>query len=600
MPEKLIDEFKEDYRAGVNAHSDFYKRSSEEFAFYSGKQWDATDREVLKREQRPALVFNQVAPVINAVSGTEITNRYESRFLPRTIGDSEFADTMTQIVRYVRQQCDASHEESQAFRDCVICGIGATEFYHTYTKSEYGRTVIERVPINELSWDPSAKKGNLVDAKWLMRGKWIPAKEFEILWGKKALDKVKSSATDKDFIGKGGETHSQTLSNLYASDFKFYDTRQHKVAVFDYQRMNLEFYYIVLNIATGDREFLSPKDFRLIESEISGQTIPGPEGIEIPAFDWVKMPKEVYRRAWIAGDVILEDEETRAKNFTYKFVTGFLDQKDDRIEWFGLMRGMKDPQRWSNKMLSQLVHTVATNPKGAILAEKGVFENPAQARQEWGKPNPFIEVRDGAISRRKGLEIVHGKYPASMERIMELAIEAIPKTSGVNPYISGQVDDLRRTAQSAVQLIQRQGMVILSSLFDALSRYRKEAGRLHLNFIDAFMEEGTIVRIAKDPTDTVGEAVEFKRDWIEKVEYDVVVDEAPLSPTATTEFWNSLMQTDALTILMQTGVLTPDIVVDIMPNVPTSIRQKMKENYQRIQQQQQEMAQQQQQTGEVM
>ena len=569
----ILEEFKERYKAGQNAHSEYHAEDSKTHKFYAGEQWDKMDVQALEGEQRPALTFNSVAPIINAVSGSEITNRYEPRFLPRTTSDSEINDVLTETVRYQRQQTDANHEESVAFRDCVIAGIGATEFYYSYAQSEYGRLVVERVPMNELLWDPSSKKGNLVDARWLMRGKWIPEKEFEKLWGKEALDNVKARATD--YSPKVGdlEIHDQTVSNLYASEFRFYDNKLQKVAVFDYQFIEVEDYYIVIDLASGARTYMTGAEKANLDEEM--EKLPEENRLQL---DSIKMAKDVHYRAFIAGDVVLEASKSRIQNFSYKFMTGFMEQSSDGVQWFGLMRSMVDPQRWSNKMLSQLVHTVATNPKGAILAEDGVFKNPAQARQDWGKPNSIITTRMGAL-KKKEVQIVSGTYPSSMERIMELAMEAIPRVSGVNPYMSGQVDDLRRTAQSAVQLVQRQGMVILSALFDSLSRYRREAGRLHLDFVDAYLEEGTIVRVAKDPLDPVGEPTEFKRDWIENVEYDVIVDEAPISPSANMDFWQTLMQTDAFGTMVESGMLTMDIVADIMPNVPTSVRTRMKENY---------------------
>jgi hypothetical protein len=587
---EILEDFKENYRAGTDSHKAWHDEDAEMHAIYAGHQWDAKDVAALEAEHRPALVFNAVMPVVNAVSGSEITNRTEPRFIPRTVSDSEFNDVVTETVRYQRQQADTNYEKSAVFRDAVIAGIGCMEFSYDYSESEYGQLVTERVPMGEVEWDPSSKKMNLVDARWVMRGKWIPEREFENIWGREALDNVKAAASEESMpISGQDEIHNQTLSNLYASDMKFYDSKQRKVAVFDYQWIEVEKYFIVTNLETGEKDYLSRQQKRDMEETL--EAIPEEDR---PLVDVQEMPKKVYYRAFIAGDVVLEHGESRIqRNFTYKFVTGFMDQKEDRVEWFGLMRSMKDPQSWSNKMVSQIIHVIATNPKGAIIAEEGVFKNPAQAMQDWAKPNPLITTRMKAL-QNKEVQIIEGKYPHSMERMMDISLEAIPRVSGVNPYMSGQIDDLKRTAQSAVQLVQRSGMVILSNLFDSLGRFTRECGRLHLAFIDAYMEEGTVVRIAKDPLDPQGEPVEFKRDWIEKVEYDVVVDEAPISPTANEDFWRTLMQTDAFGTLVERGMLTMDIVADIMPNVPTSIRQRMKENYRQMLQQQQAMMQQQQ------
>ncbi len=100
---------------------------------------------------------------------------------------------------------------------------------------------------------------------------------------------------------------------------------------------------------------------------------------------------------------------------------------------------------------------------------------------------------------------------------------------------------------------------------------------MHLEFIREFMPEGTMIRITQQDGSQVPGG--FKREWVENVEYDIVIDEAPTSTTAMTELWDSLQQTDALSTLVEIGLLTPDVIVDIMPNIPETIRSQMRSNY---------------------
>ncbi len=591
--QELLKEFRSRYKEGLDAHSDFWKRAKKCFDYYGNQQWERQDIETLKNEGRPALVFNQVAPVINSVAGSEVTNKFETRFYPRTVEDVDFADRISETVRYVRNSTDADHEESAAFMDCVISGLGCVEFYQDYSKKNsgfVGKTVIERVPVFEMSYDPSSRKSNLEDANWIIRGKWIPEKEFKNIWGEELFEEVKSASHDYENMMGEQEIHDQTASNLYASDFKFYDYKLQKIAVYDYQKQEKRRYYVVTIDNQPQAEDFSKAEYdELLDNLESELGISRDELESTGHVRAIPVDRTHYERAFISGSVVLSYEESPVDSFTYRFITGFRHEKQGRIEYFGLMDGMIDPQKWSNKMLSQLVHVVATNPKGAIIAEKGVFDNPQAARTEWGKPNPIIEVRNKALVNKE-FEIVHGKYPDSIERIMDIAVNAVPRVTGLGPYFTSQIEDLRRTAGSAVRSVQQRGMVVLSVLFDSLRKYRKMAGRLHLEFIDKFMPEDTLVRITEDPMGPSA-TIEFKRDWIEKVEYDIVVDEAPTTVNALSELWDTLVQTNALGILIERQMLTMDIVADIMPNIPASIRQRMKENFQKQQEQQQQMMQ---------
>ena len=125
----LLYEFKDRLKEGKDNHGTFRTDSLRAFRLYGNDHWDQKDKDHLEGQQRPAVTFNKTTPIINAVSGSEITNRFETRFFPRTADDEMFAEIVTETLRYIRQRADVEHEESGAFRDAVICGMGATEFW---------------------------------------------------------------------------------------------------------------------------------------------------------------------------------------------------------------------------------------------------------------------------------------------------------------------------------------------------------------------------------------------------------------------------------------------------------------------------------------
>lgn len=580
----VLKRFKVAYKEGTNDHSDFYTEARRAFDFDGGEQWDDTDLENLKSQLRPGLTFNQVTPIINVVSGSEITNRYETKYLPRTVDDADLNDRLTELSRYIRQGCDAESEESSAFRDCVTAGLGAVEVYFDPLYGADGRIVIERVPIFQLRWDSSARKVNLEDRENQLRGKLVSGYYFKQAYGQDAYEEVKATGKERWLELGRSQPHDQTLADLYANGQAHYDGKKDEVLLFDFQERRVEprFFGVTIDPRTG-QPLQQYKDLSRAQFDELRQELDDGE------YSFIKHDNYVYYRSLIGGEVVLEEGRSEIQDYTIKFMTGFLHQKDggNKIQHFGLMRGLFDPQSWVNKMLSNIVYITSTNPKGAILGEKGAFEDAQKARKDWPKPNAFIELTPRALEKGK-IKIVEGKYPASMERILNICLEMMPRVSGVNPFMSGQVDDLRRTAFSAVSSIQRQGMVSLSPLFDALRRYRKAQGigGLLPKFIDKYMEEGTKVRITEGPEDTRGQVLEYDRSWLYDMEFDVVVDEAPSSTDSNTEFWSALQsQPDLVTYLVETGLMDPSIVADTLPGVSTTIRSRMKQNYERAQRQ---------------
>src|ERR1700750_3003682 len=96
----------------------------------------------------------------------------------------------------------------------------------------------------------------------------------------------------------------------------------------------------------------------------------------------VKTTRKVYRQAYI-GNVLLEVRDAPVPgHFSFKCITGKRDR--NKNTFFGIVRAMKDPARWSNKWMSQTMHIMNTNAKGGIMAERGgFFENDAAGEERF-------------------------------------------------------------------------------------------------------------------------------------------------------------------------------------------------------------------------
>lgn len=568
-----VQEFRSRYKAGRDSLGAGHEDRAKAFRFYGNEQWEAEDLAAMKEQKRPALTFNKVTAIINAVSGSEITNRFETKYYPRTIEDEFFNEIMTEVVRWIRSSSDVEHEESSAFQDAAICGIGCTEFWRDYSEESEGVDKVDRVPINEMLWDPTAKKACLSDARWHIRSKWVPTDEAIARWPKHKTYFEQQESNRIYGEMQGGQPHDQTVAHEYSEGMSTYDAGTGRVKISEYQRWYLEPFYVFLDPVSG--ETLEYHKSAWAEQKKLLLEVMSKEAIDATV---VELKKRVYHRGFYCGNKELDDGLSPIqKGFTYQYITGFRFQDEDRVDWFGLVKIMEDPQKWLNKAVSQIIYIISTNPKGAILAEKGVFLDSEQARLDWSSPSARIELAPGSIENKR-FQIVKGEYPTGLDRIMEIMREFVSESVAVNPYFLGNVDDLRRVAGSAVTSVQQQAMVVLSVLFDSLRKYRKAAGRMHLAFIKEFMPDETIVRVALPQMGGIQQPIPFKREWIDTVKYDVIVDEAPASKNAVREFWSSLQQTQSLELLMQAGIMTPDIIADTVPDVPTSIRERMKMN----------------------
>lgn len=62
------------------------KNAQEDYDFYNGRQWNEQDLAVLREQNRPVMTFNRIAPLVNAVIGTERNNKRQVQFIPRQEG----------------------------------------------------------------------------------------------------------------------------------------------------------------------------------------------------------------------------------------------------------------------------------------------------------------------------------------------------------------------------------------------------------------------------------------------------------------------------------------------------------------------------------
>src|SRR6266550_1035193 len=196
----LMVRFKDWWRQDIPRAKKWHHEAVEDFKFRAGDQWKEEDQQVMEDIQRRAcLIFNQVDPVIDAVAGSEVTNRQEVRYIPRQIGAAPVNEVLTEAARWFRDECDAEDEESSAFADAITTGMGWVETRLDYEMNPDGDPKIERVDPIEMVWDGAAKQANVLDARrvWRVRRE-VPLYEAREKWPKDAEGNVIVDDADYD------------------------------------------------------------------------------------------------------------------------------------------------------------------------------------------------------------------------------------------------------------------------------------------------------------------------------------------------------------------------------------------------------------------
>ncbi len=582
----------------VTQRSKWREEAREDFAYVAGHQWKEEDIRVLDDNMRPHVVFNTIAPICAAIVGHEISNRQEVSYLPRQVGSAGKDEVLTAAAEWVRQECDAEQEESDAFEDAAICGEGWTDTEIDYDQDLDGKICITRVDPLEMDRDPNSVQKNYADSKWVCRSKVYDISEAQKIWPEAdasdfaAPDNKREPSDPVDVIaaafyvldsGKDGRKGA-TANKCVVHDFQWYELEPvYRVKLTDaLQRLGPEKAFVLMQ-AQGDdgnpliaKQHLTPDPNGLITLDADEYKAVG-DLLEAAGIQCIKQKKRCYYRMYFTGDTKLEKKETPTKeSFTYKAMTAKRDKK--KKYWYGVVRPMKDPQHWANKFMSSQLEQLSSSAKGGIMYEPGFFLDQSQAEEDWADPTKNVPVTEGAIAGQKHAPRPVNNMPPQYFQLMQYANQAINSVAGVNPEVMGLSQALDPTG--VMEEGRRQsGLNMLAYLFDALRRYRKEQGRLLLKMITTYIPQGRLIRIVgQDGAQYVPLVYDPS-----VADYDVIVDEAPTSANVKQRTW------EAFTLLagQLPQLITPQvalIALDYSP-MPAAMVEKMKKQAQQAAQQ---------------
>jgi hypothetical protein len=543
---ELIQEIKRNLRSYTTAYRGWRQSGKEAYDFFAGNQWSAEDKSILDEERRPAVVFNRIARTINAVTGLELQNRQEVNYKPVTVDDTGVNDLMNCASKWTRSNCDAEDEESEAFQDTLICGIGATETLMDYSTDEDGMVIVERIDPFEFAVDPRSRKRNFDDAKWVARFKAYSKHEFESMY-----PDVELEGSDSDLWDDEADVSVKHADDEYKYDDNAEEqkTKGDTYTVVKYQYYKEECYYRVAS--QGQIVELTNDEYEAVSEQLQGMGIKA-----------VKQTRRNYRQVIMCRNTILEQSEAPIKGFSIRFITGLRDRNQNI--WFGLVELMKDPQRWANKWLSQIQFILNSNAKGGVMFETDAFANPKKAKAEWAKPNGWIELNEGAMAAGKVQPKQAPQYPDGIDRLLQQALTAINDVPGVNVEMLGIAD---RNQPGMIENSRKEaGVTILASFFDALRRYRKEQGRVLMQYIIEYISDGRLIRLDQ-PNAKYAPLLKDKLT----AKYDILVDDSPTSPNMKEKVFGVV--TSMLQVALQANIPIPPEILEYSP-LPAALVEK--------------------------
>ncbi len=539
------------YQDDIDHVEKWRKNAQEDYDFYNGRQWNEQDLAVLHEQNRPVMTFNRIAPLINAVIGAERNNKRQVQFIPRQEGAAFANQILTGAAEWFRDEADGEYEDSDAFQDAIICGMGWTDTRLDYEQDPQGKPVIARLDPMKMVWDASAVKSNLIDAQrlWYIDEKPLAvAQEMfpNVHWSDLHADWVKyqsflhptSNGMTQSYQAEGGDLLEGEEASCYQ--------RPKMVTLAECRWFEREVVYKVLEPQSGKFIDYSEQDFQNLSKTF-------------PHVQATKLTRKIVKRAFL-GRKLLEapDKPLGPPNqLGWECITGTFDKLSR--QFYGLVKPTKDPQRWANKYFSQVMHLLNSQSKGGIMAERDAFDDDRQAVESWARADSITWLKSGAVSGGRIQPKPVAQFPQGFFQLFNEAKSALEQVTGLSSEFVGT----RAVNQPGILEQQRRqsSLNLLASFFDGLRRYRQRQGKIILYLIQNYLSDGRLVRIAGDEN---AQYVPLTREMVTSLEYDIVVDDAPTSLNEKERTFALIMQ---LLPLMQ-NFATPEIMLDLLRYSP--------------------------------
>lgn len=497
-----------------NHWGNWYTEAKECYDAVAGRQWTEDEKADMIANSKIPIVFDRISPLIDAVCGAEINGRQSVMYYPKEVNDSKATDILTQGAAWIMDRCGGDQEDSDAFRDTLIGGVGWTE---TRPEAELETEIIkERIDPLEMGVDPASVKRNFTDARFIRRKKMLNRDD--------AVELARDMGWPEVF-GFGADVAGKRLTIVDPAVRYTHGTLGDGTDESDGRQCALE-----------EWQWWEYKDAIKVQlDDGSVITIDADEREQYEGRIMAEAParRRQYYQAFKVGEEIVEHRQLEINGFSYSAITGKRDR--NKGTWFGLVRVLLDPQRWSNKLYSQLMYIMRTSSQGGLLAEETVTDNRAAFEKTWSEPAAVTWVKKDMIGGVQPKPVA--QYPAGMDRLLEMSVSAIRDTSGINQEMLGMAE----RQQAGVLEAQRKqsAYAILSPFFDSLSSYKRTQGRLLLDMMRLYLDPAKLVRVVGD--DGGAQYVPLALDKATG-EYDVVVDEAPNNPNQKAQTFQVLTQ----------------------------------------------------------
>lgn len=468
-------------KQSVSALADARQEMIDDHEYYDGYQWDKEDKRDLEERGQDAVVFNQIAPAVDWILGTERKQRIDFHVLPRTKDDAEGAKSKTKLLKYVSDVSRISELRSQAFEDAAISGLGWLEAGARSDATE-DPIFVAYEDWRNIWYDPLAQKKDLSDGRYIFRAKWVDLDTAMTMFPERA-DKIRAAAyRGRTYFDEDREEHlSSDVDSLEA------EVGEASTRAVDNARSRIQliecWYRVPARVQVMRGRALGVLDGEIYDSKDSNLSWL----IEMGHASLYDAVKHRVRCMIYAGDVILQDGPSPYRHNRFPFIPIWGKRRKRDNTPYGVVRNLKSPQEDLNKRRSKALYILATNK---IIADDDATDDWEEFWDEATRP-------DGILKKRRDSQVeIHNdiQLADAHTQLMDQDSMYIQDASGVTNENLGR--DTNATSGRAILAKQQEGRTVVNRLFDNHLNAYQTLGEILLSLVEQFYDDEKEIRIS--------------------------------------------------------------------------------------------------------
>ena len=467
-------------------------------AYYDGEQRDTRTLKLLQERGLPVLVRNEIAPAIDILLGMEAKNKTRSKIVSDSKeGEAEdVARALTSEVIKVERVTRTGRACSDAYAEQLKAGMSWVEVAEEDNKF-LGPDRVQHINRNEIYWDWRSKRPDLMDARYLIRRRFVDT-DIAIGLFPKHKDLIKHSIADwANWDAWENSVHQGYLADCYDLEHSRTTIPRDEWVSTDRKRICLyETWYRVFEnilVFTDQRGIVREYD----KKNLAHQTIVASGAAELS-----KSLTSKIRIAWWIGPHLISDEPSPYNHNFYPYVPfwGFRDDKHNMP--YALTFRMISPQDEINARASKLMDILSS--KRVTMDADAIdlkYNNIAKVRTQVASANSFVVLNPN----RRNIDGFKVETDITLSdrqfELMQSASNAIKEISGINTAMQGQSSGNNQSGIAVNSLIEqgnigaaelndnfRYGRTLVSELI--LASVKKRIGKKPTNILIASEDEG--------------------------------------------------------------------------------------------------------------